>query len=59
MMEIIIIVIGSNHRKDKKAGGLTQGRHLSDVGATLTIQPHFAAVQYSNTLTIQSHCAIF
>ena len=36
---IIIIVSVSNHRKDKKVGGVTQGRHLSDMGATF---PHCA-----------------
>ena len=45
MMEIIIIVIGSNHRKDKKAGGVTQGRHLSDMGATFTLHCYFYPLQ--------------
>ena len=44
---IVIIVSVSNHRKDKKVGGVTQGRHLSDMGATFTLHCYFYTVHFS------------
>ena len=41
MVNIIVIVNDSNQRKDKKVGVVTQGRHLSDMGATFTLHCYF------------------
>ena len=54
---IVIIVSVSNHRKDKKVGGVTQGRHLSGMGATF---PH-CALQCGTLLllsTFTPNCAL-